>query len=110
MSIGDLISLTLHDPNMLWVALGSISQMVEAVVVLVSAVVIIFQVRRMKQESVKDRIAGLSSALEVFSSGLLQKVLTEVPRGAEIRGVNWEEFFDQLDLVGLLIDSSFAMS
>jgi len=108
MSIGDLIGLTLQDPNMLWAALGSISQMVEAVVVLVSAVTIIFQMRRMKQESIRDRIAGLSSALEVFSSGLFQKVLTEVSWGAEIRGVNWDELLDQLDLIGLLIEKGYT--
>ena len=108
MSIGDLVAATLQDPGVFWAAIGSVSQMIEAVVVLVSAVVIIFQIRRMKQESLRDRISGLHSALEVFSDDLFQKVLTEIPERAEIRGINWEVFLDQLDFIGLLVEKGYT--
>ncbi len=108
MSIGELVAAAFQDPNMFWSAVGAMAQAVEAIVVLVSAVVIVFQIRRMKQESLRDRISGLYSALEVIGSDLLQKVLAEIPQGAEIRGVNWDALLDQLDLVALLIERGYT--
>jgi hypothetical protein len=98
----------LQIPGTFWVALGALAQAVEALVVLVSAVVVVFQLRRMRQESIRDRIIGLNSALEVFKSDLLRKVLEEIPKDAEVRGVNWDEIFDQLDLIALLIEQGYT--
>jgi hypothetical protein len=102
------VSATIHNQDLFWAALGALAQTVEALVVLVSAIVVIFQLRRMRQESIRDRIAGLRTAIEILDSELLRKVVKEIPTGATIRGVNWDEFLDQLDLVALLITEKYT--
>ncbi len=102
------ISKMFQDASVFWAALGAIAQAIEAFVVLISAIVVIFQLRRMRQESIRDRIAGLTTAVEVLRSDVLQKVLQEIPSGANIRGVNWNEVLDQLDLIGLLIREGYT--
>ena len=108
MSIAELMSVTIHSPDLFWAALGALAQAVEALVVLVSAAVLIFQLRRMRQESIRDRIAGLNKAIEILDSELFRKVVNEIPTGTTIRGVNWNQLLDQLDLVAHFVAEEYT--
>lgn len=108
MSFPELLSAFSDDPGLFWAALGAIGQALEALVVLFSAGFIIFQLRRMRQESIKDRVSGLRTAIEVLDSDLFRKVVREASSGAVIRGVDWDMLLDQLDLIGLLISENYT--
>lgn len=106
--IVDMISAALANSDLFWTALGASAQMLEALVVTVSAIVVVFQVKRMRQESVRDRISGLKTALEVLDSELFRKVVRQATTGARIQGVNWNELLDQIDLAALLVAQGYT--
>ena len=94
--------------ELFWIALGSIAQAVEATVVLATAFVIIFEVQRMRRESIENRITGLKLAFETLNSEDIVKVIEATRLGEKIRGVNWQALLEQINLVALLVDQQYT--
>lgn len=94
--------------ELFWVALGSIAQAIEATVVLATAFVIIFEIQRMRRESIENRVTGLKLAFETLNSEDIVKVIEATRLGESVRGVNWQSLLEQINLVALLVDQGYT--
>jgi hypothetical protein len=91
-----------------WTAIGAIAQALQAMVVLASAIVIVYEVKRMRRESIEDRVTGLKLAADILDSGDFAKVKDAAFSGQSVRGVDWQSLFEQINLVALLVDEGYT--
>ena len=58
MSIEEITTSMVGNPELFWAALGALAQTLEAIVVLFSAIAVIFQLRHMRQESIENSFSA----------------------------------------------------
>ena len=108
MTIEDLLTKTMSSPDLLWVALGVMMQTLQTIFIVISAIVVIFQVRQWRQESIENRIAGLRTALDVLKSDAFNQVSRQAMEEKIVHGVNWRRLLDEINLVALLISEEYT--
>jgi hypothetical protein len=96
------------DPALFWAALAAIAQSVEAVVVLASAVIVVFQLRRFRRQSLESKISGLKMAMDTLDADPLEKVTRGLAAATTLEGINWQDLLNQIDLVALLVDERYT--
>lgn len=91
-----------------WTAVAALAQTLEAVVVTLSAIIVIYQLRRMRQESIENKVSGVKAAVDVLSSERFRSVSSVAMAETSLHGDNWRFLLDQVNLVALLINEKYT--
>ena len=94
--------------ELFWTAIGAIAQAIQAAVVLASAIVIVYEVKRMRRESIENRVFGLKLAIDILDSVEFTKVTEAALTGRGVRGANWRTLLERINLVALMVDQKFT--
>jgi hypothetical protein len=108
MTIGDLWMKTTSDPSLMWTALGVGLQMIQTIMVLVSAVVVVLQIKQLRRDSTEKRISGLKTAIEALDTDLFRQVSKQVREGKTVQGANWRKLLESIKLVAVLIHEEYT--
>lgn len=110
MTIAELWRMTMNSPDLSlrWVAIGVLLQTVQTMLIIVSAVVVFWQIRQLQKEAIEKKIAGLKMAIEVLDTDLFNQLSKQITDGKSIQGVNWRKLLSSINLVALLIREKFT--
>ncbi len=108
MGIYTLLRETLGNPGNFWAALGSIGQAWEALIVTLTAGIVVFQLRQIRQEQIENRIQGLKLAIDYLSSETFMKATEGALKETKIHGINWRTLLDQLNFVSTLVEQKYT--
>lgn len=110
MTIVELWQMTMNSPDLSlrWVAIGVFLQTVQTMFIIVSAVVVFWQIRQLQKEAIEKKIAGLKMAIEALDTDLFHQLSKQITDGKSIQGVNWRKLLGSINLVALLIREKFT--
>ncbi len=93
-----------------WEAVSAISSALQAIILLFSALVVISQLRQIRQQSIESRITGLDTSLKLLdSSEDFTKASYAAMHNSIVLGVStWSNIFEVIDQVVLLIDEKYT--
>jgi len=108
MTFEELMKKTMSDPSLIWAASSVGIQILQTIFIVVSAVVVFIQIRQFQRESIKNKIDGLRTALDILNSDVFHQVSRQSMEGKAIQGVSWRKLFEDINLVGLLIEKDYT--
>jgi len=98
------------DLGVRWAAIAVLLQIIQTLFILISAIVVFFQIRQYQKEAVEKKITGLKTAIESLDSDLFNQVSKQAASGRSIQGVNWRKLLNSINLVALLVQEGFTNS
>ena len=100
----------MSDPIVFWTAFSAIMSAFQATILFVSALTILHQLRQFRQESIESRIAGLNTALDVLNADeyFAKASNAAIQNGKVSGGATWNNVFEVIDRVALLIDQKYT--
>jgi hypothetical protein len=108
MGIYTLFNETLQNPGDFWTALGAIGQAWEALIVSLTAVIVIFQLRQIRRERIENRVQGLKLAVDYLSNETFVRATEGALKETQIHGINWRTLLNQLNFVSTLVEQKYT--
>lgn len=93
-----------------WEAVSAISSSIQAMILFVSALAIISQLRQYRRESIENRITGLDTAIKLLNNSEdFTKASNAIMRSGKVLGVlTWSNIFEVVDQIVLLIEEKYT--
>jgi len=113
MSISELWTLTMNntDLSLRWTGIGFLFQAVQTIILLGTAYITLTQVKQSRdEERMQRRVYGLKKAIEVLDNDLFNRISKQVTSGKEVKGSNWSQLLDSINLVALLVEQGYTDS
>lgn len=93
--------------NLDW-TLSNILQAIQTGILIISALVIFYQIKDYKKNAIEMRIMGLKAAIEELNQSYFKAMSVKFEKKTRVEGINWKEILDPVNYVASLINEKYT--
>ncbi|MFN8464015.1 MAG: hypothetical protein U0X20_32815 [Caldilineaceae bacterium] len=106
-----LVRQTMNDPSLWWAAFAALLQLLQTLLLLLSAVAIFWEMTRIRRETVQYKMDGLQMALHLLESPETASILGIAAKHGPVINApveDWSRALQNLSIVGVMVAKGYA--
>lgn len=98
----------MNDPILVWTAIGVVTQIVQTIFIMITGIVVFFQIRQIRQESIEKKISGLRAALDILDTDLFNQASRQAKEKIVVHGFKWRRLLEDINVVATLVSEKWT--